>query len=622
MPQSELHLAALKCVADGYHVFPCQPGLKTPATATGFKEATQDVRQINAWWEANPDFNVAVATEASGLAVVDLDEWTGLEEWTELSAGQECPATLVVGTPRGGSHLYFRGSLPATQHKLATKIDTRGIGSYVLVPPSITVDGRYRYETSLPVAELPAWIPAHLASIKKTAPRQETSDVPLDEPWNIERAVAYLRNLAPVIEGDGSDSKTIAVACKLRDLGLSAGQAHETMLEHYDCQPLSEDWLNEKITNAYHYAENTPGIDAVASRPSRTFAIHAKALIEHLPRSRFKPYSEQEMDNLPEPTWLIPNLLPDQETAIVYGPSGSFKSFVALDLAMSVAAHTPTFAGMPTRSGLVFYVALEGMRNLMTKRRQAWRLARNTPEIPTFFVMNGPTMGEVADTRQDFLDAILGTAAGKSIAMVVIDTGAKMMAGTNENDARDAGAFVAFCDQIREALACNVLAILHSGKEAERGIRGSSAIYAGFDTVIALETERKKLVTCLRVEKHKDAEERGTPWYLRMVQIAGSLVPSEIEAKQFSEAVEGDNPLRELNVARTLKEFQAGIDGKPAVTTHVLASYLYPLEAGQLLEENARLQKGAVAALNKMAKDRLAAYCDVFPTGPMWRSIN
>jgi hypothetical protein len=277
---------------------------------------------------------------------------------------------------------------------------------------------------------------------------------------------------------------------------------------------------------------------------------------------------------------------------------------------------------VPARKGLVFYVALEGKHNLMTKRRSAWRQARSTSKIPGFFVMNGPTMGEDEAARQEFIDSITDTAQGSSVAMIVIDTGAKMMAGTNENDARDAGAFVAFCDHLRETFGCAILGVLHSGKESERGIRGSSAIYAGFDTVIALETERQKLVTRLRVEKHKDAEERATPWYLRMVQIGGSLVPSEIQAKDFRETVEGNSPLGENNIARTLLQFKAGIDGNNALTTHVLVSLLYPLAEGTDVDENERNKRSAVSYLNKAGKDKLAAYCDGQQTGQlMWRTI-
>ena len=49
----------------------------------------------------------------------DLDELTrhvnhlmAREEWDELARDNPCPETYTVRTPRGGLHLYFRGSLP------------------------------------------------------------------------------------------------------------------------------------------------------------------------------------------------------------------------------------------------------------------------------------------------------------------------------------------------------------------------------------------------------------------------------------------------------------------------------------------------------------------------------
>ena len=67
--------AALGYAARGWHVFPCHPRTKIPATTHGFKEATTDPEQIREWWQEDPAFNVAIATgELSGLFVLDVDE--------------------------------------------------------------------------------------------------------------------------------------------------------------------------------------------------------------------------------------------------------------------------------------------------------------------------------------------------------------------------------------------------------------------------------------------------------------------------------------------------------------------------------------------------------------------
>ena len=56
---------ALRLAQKGSAVFPCRPRDKRPATANGLKDATTDPEAISAWWQQEPNFNVAIAT---GLA--------------------------------------------------------------------------------------------------------------------------------------------------------------------------------------------------------------------------------------------------------------------------------------------------------------------------------------------------------------------------------------------------------------------------------------------------------------------------------------------------------------------------------------------------------------------------
>ena len=55
-PRSERSLAvihsALALAARGFHIFPCRPRDKRPATANGLKDATTDPDMIQAWWHA------------------------------------------------------------------------------------------------------------------------------------------------------------------------------------------------------------------------------------------------------------------------------------------------------------------------------------------------------------------------------------------------------------------------------------------------------------------------------------------------------------------------------------------------------------------------------------------
>jgi len=143
-------LAAALWYADthGLPVFPCAPGEKRPATPHGFKDATTDLDQIRAWWKVNPLYNLAAPT---GLLfdVFDVDGPEGMIALGDyIDAGQLPPIIGLSLTPRGRHYLVP----PAGQHNttsLLPKVDYRGTGGYVLLPPSRTPDGTYWWDTPL-----------------------------------------------------------------------------------------------------------------------------------------------------------------------------------------------------------------------------------------------------------------------------------------------------------------------------------------------------------------------------------------------------------------------------------------------------------------------------------------
>ena len=55
--------AALRYAELGYPVFPCAPGGKVPFTPHGFKDATTDAAQIEAWWRKRSSASVPESAE-------------------------------------------------------------------------------------------------------------------------------------------------------------------------------------------------------------------------------------------------------------------------------------------------------------------------------------------------------------------------------------------------------------------------------------------------------------------------------------------------------------------------------------------------------------------------------
>lgn len=174
-----MHAAARAYAASGWPVFPIASGDKTPATRSGFKDATTNPETIDRWWSRDANFNVAVACGAAGLVVIDVDDRAALQVLKR--ADKYPPATLSSVTPSGGLHYFYlapawpvrntAGRVPGFGR--LNGVDIRGDGGYVVLPPSFTAVGNYDWVTGRkePVP-CPDWLrdpdPTPLAPVPQT----------------------------------------------------------------------------------------------------------------------------------------------------------------------------------------------------------------------------------------------------------------------------------------------------------------------------------------------------------------------------------------------------------------------------------------------------------------------
>jgi hypothetical protein len=234
-----------------------------------------------------------------------------------------------------------------------------------------------------------------------------------------------------------------------------------------------------------------PQLDAAASAPQTAMATAPGAL---------RVLDLDELAALPPPTWLIDGMVPRGGFAVLYGPSGAGKSFLALDWALSVA-YGQAWQDRPTQAGAVVYIAGEGVGGL-AQRVAAWRQYHDRASRAPFYIIRD-TVNLLESTTPGAVLAALALRDDQAPALVIIDTLARTMVGGDENGTRDMGAFIANADQIRRATGATVLIVHHTGKDTSRGERGSSALRAAADTMIALDAEGTLIsVTC---DKQKDA---------------------------------------------------------------------------------------------------------------------
>lgn len=138
--------AAARFAASRVPVFPCVPGGKRPLTARGFHDATADAWRVMSWWRRWPGANIGLPTGAtSGVEVVDVDRKaggrTGFGSFERARrAGLVGGWQALVRTPSGGMHAYYPADPARPQpswQAASARVDFRGEGGYVILPPSI-----------------------------------------------------------------------------------------------------------------------------------------------------------------------------------------------------------------------------------------------------------------------------------------------------------------------------------------------------------------------------------------------------------------------------------------------------------------------------------------------------
>ena len=174
--------AALAYAARGWHVFPVEPQGKRPMQGIRWREAsTTDPETIRAWWKRWPKANIGLDCGKSGLVVLDFD--AGKPEFAGddlLEAVFRIP-TAHAATGGGGYHFFFRQPegepLGNRRGDLPAGVDVRGVGGYVVLPPSVHPSGgRYTWLDDGEPAPLPYFILELLRSDKWPVERRIVAD--------------------------------------------------------------------------------------------------------------------------------------------------------------------------------------------------------------------------------------------------------------------------------------------------------------------------------------------------------------------------------------------------------------------------------------------------------------
>jgi hypothetical protein len=202
--------AAIALADEGLPVFPCARVDKTPLVSGGYKAASVDLAIITGWWQRWPWALIGVPTGVK-FDVLDVDlQHAEARQWY---AHADLPTTRTHRTRSGGLHLLFRpqADFKCSVSKLARRVDTRGLGGYVIWWPAcgleVTCAGL--------LAEMPEWL------LKKLAPSPLPPPKPLSTSTDIHQVRrklnGVLRTIALAEEGK-RNTLTFWGACRLREM--------------------------------------------------------------------------------------------------------------------------------------------------------------------------------------------------------------------------------------------------------------------------------------------------------------------------------------------------------------------------------------------------------------------
>ena len=202
--------------------------------------------------------------------------------------------------------------------------------------------------------------------------------------------------------------------------------------------------------------------------------------------------------------WLIDGLLPEGGFTSVFGDPATGKSFLALDLALHIAAGRE-WCGKAVRQGAALYIAGEGHAG-MGQRIQAWGIHHgvDVADLP-LFVSNSGVLIDTTDGAkmlEEALDAL--PREHWPPRLVVIDTRSRCLDG-DEASTQDMARFINNLDLTLPEMTTK-LTVHHAGHANKDRSRGTSSWLAALDTEFRVE-KRPDGQVVLSTTKMKDAEE-------------------------------------------------------------------------------------------------------------------
>jgi AAA domain len=252
-------------------------------------------------------------------------------------------------------------------------------------------------------------------------------------------------------------------------------------------------------------------------QPFDDFESETLALIKPQFKSKYgyRPMADL-LKGSSERSYIAKGLISEGGLSMLAAPSMGGKSFIAINLALSVAQGIPFF-GRKTTKGLVLYQAGEGQKGIRDRVRAhiEHHAIVDPAALPFAFL----------EVR---IDIFKGLADAKAVAaeinaikelysdplrLFIIDTFHSAAQGMNEIDGKDVGIVLANLETIKKETGVAIMLVHHMNADGTK-TRGHTGLFAAMDEVLLIDVEekeewinadlRKKTTRTLHPKKIKD----------------------------------------------------------------------------------------------------------------------
>ncbi len=285
--------------------------------------------------------------------------------------------------------------------------------------------------------------------------------------------------------------------------------------------------------------------------------------------------------------WLVKGFLPRAGICGVYGDSFTGKSFIALDIAFSVATGAD-YCGLAVKApGDVLYVAGEDDGGI-SMRGHAYRQHHGIDKVAPLYMLPSPEDMSNPKNVEAFVNEIVD--CGLSPRLIILDTLATCFGGGDENSTGDMNKFFDGLRILRDRLDCCVMFVHHTGHKEKDRARGSSVLYAALDAEYIVKKQPKTefiSVECTKLKNNSTGKLFNELFHIESVELG---FDEDGDAVSYGVAInDGEDEMNDFNdcadqikiTGRNQKKALAITDEELAITREELRSKLRELGLSQ-----------------------------------------